>query len=198
MKKEFLSLIFVFCIFFPSCKNVKIEDDYYYSESHTLNDMTITLKGTGYGLYGQLIEKYKRGSLQGLMQGEPLIIKSSSADEKNSSYNEIFLTVEKNGYVSSFNTGLSVSKISGLTQVKVSYKDENDKEFTLASGYPLAGPYTIGKNVKSITLYIKGFKYYPLAYNSLLYKGDLTEATFAELAGDQVDNEFTINYLRVE
>ena len=57
--------------------------------------MKITLKGNGYGYYGQLIEKYKTGSIRELMNGTPLKIKSSSTDDKNAAYNEIFLTFEK-------------------------------------------------------------------------------------------------------
>ena len=101
MKKALLILTAIILIF-SSCKNVKIEDDYYYEESETVDGMKITLKGKGYGLYGQLISKYKSGSIGELMAGKPMKIRTASADDNNSSYNEIYLTFEVKGMVKSF------------------------------------------------------------------------------------------------
>ena len=63
--------------------------------------------------------------------------------------------------------------------------------------YPLEGEILVDKKVKSITLYIKGYKYYPTTFSSIYYKGDLTSEDYEELKGTQVDNEFTINYVRI-
>ena len=108
--------IFISIIALVSCKNVKIEDDYYYEETEVIDGMKITLKGKGYGVYGQMIEKYKTGTISDLMNGSPMVIRSSSADDNNSSYNEIYLSFEVNGNVDSFETSLDVLKLQGLSQ----------------------------------------------------------------------------------
>ena len=95
MKKIFYCLMLITAIsiiLFTSCKNEIIEEDYYYTETDTVDDMLITLKGKGYGLYGQMIEKYKTGSIKELMEGQPMKLRTSSADDNNSTYNEIYLT----------------------------------------------------------------------------------------------------------
>ena len=85
--KGFIFFTILSLIMLSSCKNVKIEEDYYYTETETIDDMIITLKGKGYGLYGQMIEKYKKGSIKELMEGKVMKIRTSSADDNNSSYN---------------------------------------------------------------------------------------------------------------
>ena len=198
MKKyKYLSLLIIALSLFSSCENVKIEDDYYYIETENIDGMEITLKGNGYGVYGQMLPKYMTGSIKELMQGTPLKIQTSAADDNNPSYNEIFLTFEKNGYIKSFETDISVLKEDGLVQTKVTYIDEDNKEQYLNTKYPLEGEILVDKKVKSITLYIKGYKYYPTTFSSIYYKGDLTSEDYEELKGTQVDNEFTINYVRI-
>lgn len=199
IKLTFITIIFTaIIILFPSCKNVKIEEDYYYSETEVLDGCTITLKGKGYGVYGQMIEKYKSGSIKELMQGQPMKIRTSSADDNNSTYNEIYLTFEKNGYIKTFDTDVSASRPEGIYQVKVSYTDENDKEYTLTSTTYLNGEVSVDKDVKSIILYIKAYKFYPSSFSSLLFKGDVTAESFENLKGRQVNNELSINYVRIE
>ena len=192
--------IFISIIVLVSCKNVKIEDDYYYTETETIDGMKITLKGNGYGYYGQLIEKYKTGTIGSLMNGTPMKIRTSSADDKNSTYNEIFLTFEKNGHIASFETDIEALYVPGMAQIRVYYTDENDKDYSLYtySKEPFSGKVNVNKDVKSITLYIKAYKFYPNSYSSLNFKGDLTSETYEELKGSQVNNEITINYVRVE
>lgn len=199
IKFALITIIFTaIIILFPSCKNVKIEEDYYYSETEVLDGWTITLKGKGYGVYGQMIEKYKSGSIKELMQGKPMKIRTSSADDNNSTYNEIYLTFEKNGYIKTFDTDVSASRPEGIYQVKVSYTDENDKEYTLTSTTYLNGEVSVDKDVKSIILYIKAYKFYPSSFSSLLFKGDVTAESFENLKGRQVNNELSINYVRIE
>ena len=48
MNKYIIFTILIFGFIFTSCKNVKIDDDYYYEETETVNGMKITLKGKGY------------------------------------------------------------------------------------------------------------------------------------------------------
>ena len=201
MNKYIIFTILIFGFIFTSCKNVKIDDDYYYEETETVNGMKITLKGKGYGVYGQMLEKYKTGSIKDLMAGTPMKIRTNSVDDNNSSYNEIFLTFEKNGYIDSFETDIEVLKLHGLAQIRVYYVDYNDKETSLYtnSNSPYISPVNVDvqKEVKSITLYIKGNKFYPPAYNSVAFRENLTETDFEELKGKQVDNEFTIKYVRI-
>lgn len=191
-------LLVLTIILFSSCQNVKIEDGYYYTETEVINGMTVTLKGKGYGVYGQMIEKYKSGSIKALMEGQPIKIKTSSSDDNNSTYNEIYITFEKNGYIKAFDTDVSASKPEGICQVKVSYIDENDKEYALTSTTYLNGQVTVDKEVKSVILYIKAYKFYPTSYSSLLFKGDVTAESFENLKGRQVNNELSINYVRIE
>ena len=185
-------------ILFTACKNVQIEDDYYYTETDTIDGMLITLKGKGYGVYGQMIEKYKSGSIKTLMAGQAMKIRTSSSDDNNSTYNEIYLTFEKNGYIKSFDTDVSAIKPEGICQVKVSYTDENDKEYSLTTSTYLNGQVTVDKEVKSVILYIKAYKFYPTSYSSLVFKGDVTSESFEELKGKQVNNELSINYVKIE
>ena len=191
-------LLVLTIILFSSCQNVKIEDGYYYTETEVINGMTVTLKGKGYGVYGQMIEKYKSGSIKALMEGQPMKIKTSSSDDNNSTYNEIYITFEKNGYIKTFDTDVSASKPEGICQVKVSYIDENDKEYALTSTTYLNGQVTVDKEVKSVILYIKAYKFYPTSYSSLVFKGDVTAESFEDLKGRQVNNELSINYVRIE
>ncbi len=181
-----------------SCKNVKIEEDYYYTETETIDDMIITLKGKGYGLYGQMIEKYKKGSIKELMEGKVMKICTSSADDNNSSYNEIYLTFEINGYVKSFDTDVSAIKKEGLTQVRVYYIDGEENEYTLSTSQYLNGNITVEKSVKSLVLCIKDYKYYPSSYSQLVYKGNMKEEDFKELPGKQINNEISIKYIKIE
>lgn len=198
-KKSFRTVFLIITIIlFSSCKNVKIDEDYYYTETDVFNGMSITLKGKGYGVYGQMIEKYKSGSIKELMEGQPMKIRTSSSDDNNSSYNEVFLTFKKNTYIKSFDTEISATKPAGLAQVKVSYTDENDKEYSLTSSTYLKGKVNVNKNVKSIILYIRAYKFYPASYGSLVFKGDLTSDSYEELNGRQVNNELSINYIRIE
>lgn len=198
-KNSIISVLLVLTIIlFSSCQNVKIEDGYYYTETEVINGMTVTLKGKGYGVYGQMIEKYKSGSIKALMEGQPIKIKTSSSDDNNSTYNEIYITFEKNGYIKAFDTDVSASKPEGICQVKVSYIDENDKEYALTSTTYLNGQVTVDKEVKSVILYIKAYKFYPTSYSSLLFKGDVTAESFEDLKGRQVNNELSINYVRIE
>lgn len=198
MKKALLILTAIILIF-SSCKNVKIEDDYYYEESETVDGMKITLKGKGYGLYGQLISKYKSGSIGELMAGKPMKIRTASADDNNSSYNEIYLTFEKNGYVKNFETEIEVLKVQGLSQIRVFYTDDKDKEYSLYSfsKEPFKNNIKVEKEVKAITLCIRGYKFYPTTFSSLQYKGDWKEEDFEEKKGKQVDNEFTIKSVKI-
>ena len=198
-KNSFITVFLIITIIlFSSCKNVKIDEDYYYTETDVFNGMSITLKGKGYGVYGQMIEKYKSGSIKELMEGQPMKIRTSSSDDNNSSYNEVFLTFKKNTYIKSFDTEISATKPAGLAQVKVSYTDENDKEYSLTSSKYLKGKVNVNKNVKSIILYIRAYKFYPASYSSLVFKGDLTSDSYEELNGRQVNNELSINYIRIE
>lgn len=198
-KNSFITVFLIITIIlFSSCKNVKIDEDYYYTETDVFNGMSITLKGKGYGVYGQMIEKYKSGSIKELMEGQPMKIRTSSSDDNNSSYNEVFLTFKKNTYIKSFDTEISATKPAGLSQVKVSYTDENDKEYSLTSSTYLKGKVNVNKNVKSIILYIRAYKFYPASYSSLVFKGDLTAGSYEELNGRQVNNEISINYIRIE
>ncbi len=201
MKKSFLLFTALFLLF-ASCKNVKVEDDYYYEESETIDGMKITLKGKGYGVYGQLIEKYKTGSIKGLMSGTPLKIKTGSADDNNASYNEIYLSFEVNGHVDSFETEVEVLKLQGLSQIRVYYTDQDDKEYSLktVSSDPFNKQINVDvdKDVKSIVLCIRGMKFYPTTFSSVNFKGDMKTEDFEELKGKQVNNEFTINYVKIE
>lgn len=198
-KNSFITVFLIITIIlFSSCKNVKIDEDYYYTETDVFNGMSITLKGKGYGVYGQMLEKYKSGSIKELMEGQPMKIRTSSSDDNNSSYNEVFLTFKKNTYIKSFDTEISAIKPAGLAQVKVSYTDENDKEYSLTSSTYLKGKVNVNKNVKSIILYIRAYKFYPASYSSLVFKGDLTAGSYEELNGRQVNNELSINYIRIE
>jgi hypothetical protein len=193
--------IFISIIALVSCKNVKIEDDYYYEETEVIDGMKITLKGKGYGVYGQMIEKYKTGTISGLMNGSPMVIRSSSADDNNSSYNEIYLSFEVNGNMDSFETSLDVLKLQGLSQVKVYYTDDEDKEYSLYS--KSSGVFEnditvdVQKDVKDLTLCIRAHKYYPSTYSSVNFKGDMTEEEFTEIKGKQVNNEITIKSVKV-
>lgn len=199
MKKNYrLFIILIVFSLFTACENVKIEDDYYYTETETIDGMVITLKGNGYGLYGQLIENYKSGSIKELMAGKAMKIRSSAADDNNTSYNEIFLTFEKKAFLKSFSTDIQVKKLEGLCQIRLSYIDKNGTEKIVSTEYPMSGTFAIDDEIKSITLYIKGFKYYPAAYNSLNYKNSITEEKFAKIAGKQVDNEFIIKNVQLE
>lgn len=201
MKKifAFFITITVITIFtFSSCKNVIRDEDYYYTETEIVDDMLITLMGKGYGLYGQMIEKYKSGSIKELMQGHPMRIRTSSADDNNSTYNEIYFTFEKNGYIQSFETDISAAKLEGISQVRVYYTDDEDKEYTLSASRYLKGQISVNKNVKSIVLCIKAYKYYPTTYSQLVYKDDITEDDFKELSGKQVNNEISINSVNIE
>jgi hypothetical protein len=121
-----------------------------------------------------------------------------SSDDNNSTYNEIYLTFEKNGYIKSFDTAVSATKPEGICQVKVSYTDENDKEYSLTSSTYLNGQVTVDKEVNSVILYIKAYKFYPTSYSSLVFKGDVTSESFEELKGKQVNNEISINYVKIE
>ncbi len=199
MKKSFLLFTALFLLF-ASCKNVKVEDDYYYEESETIDGMKITLKGKGYGVYGQLIEKYKTGSIKGLMSGTPLKIKTGSADDNNASYNEIYLSFEVNGHVDSFETEVEVLKLQGLSQIRVYYTDQDDKEYSLYSfsSQPFNKKITVDKDVKAVVLCIRGMKFYPTTFSSVNFKGDMKTEDFEELKGKQVNNEFTINYVKIE
>jgi len=196
--KGFIFFTILSLIMLSSCKNVKIEEDYYYTEEENINGMLVTLKGKGYGLYGQMIEKYKKGSIKELMEGKVMKIRTSSADDNNSSYNEIYLTFEVNGYVKSFDTDVSALKKEGLTQVRVYYTDDEDKEYTLSTSKYLNGSISVDKEVQSIVLCIKAYKYYPSTYNQLIYRDDITEEDFEELPGRQVNNEISINYIKIE
>ena len=193
--------IFISIIALVSCKNVKIEDDYYYEETEVIDGMKITLKGKGYGVYGQMIEKYKTGTISGLMNGSPMVIRSSSADDNNSSYNEIYLSFEVNGNVDSFETSLDVLKLQGLSQIKVYYTDDEDKEYSLYS--KSSGVFenditvNVQKDVKAVILCIRAYKYYPSTYSSVNFKGDMTEEEFKEIKGKQVNNEITIKSVKV-
>lgn len=201
MKKIFYCLMLITAIsiiLFTSCKNEIIEEDYYYTETDTVDDMLITLKGKGYGLYGQMIEKYKTGSIKELMEGQPMKFRTSSADDNNSTYNEIYLTFEKNGFIQSFDTEITAAKPEGIYQVRVYYTDDEDKEYTLSTSRYLKGQITVNKNVKAIVLCIKAYKYYPSSYSSLIFKGDLTSEDYEELPGKQVNNEISINYIAIE
>ena len=193
--------IFISIIALVSCKNVKIEDDYYYEETEVIDGMIITLKGKGYGVYGQMIEKYKTGTISGLMNGSPMVIRSSSADDNNSSYNEIYLSFEVNGNVDTFETSLDVLKLQGLSQVKVYYTDDEDKEYSLYS--KSSGVFenditvNVQKDVKAVILCIRAYKYYSSTYSSVNFKGDMTEEEFKEIKGKQVNNEITIKSVKV-
>ena len=199
LKINLFAVLFTFSlVLFSSCKNVQIEDDYYYTETESIDDLIITLKGKGYGVYGQMIAKYKSGSIKSLMKGQPMKIRTSSSDDNNSTYNEIYLTFEKNGYIKSFETDVSASKLEGLCQVKVSYTDAEDKEYSLTSSSYLSGVVNVNKEVKAVVLYIKAYKFYPTSYSSLVFKNDLTSADFEELKGRQVNNEISINYVTIE
>lgn len=201
MKKVFAFFTIITAITiitFSSCKNEIIDEDYYYIETEVVDDMLITLMGKGYGLYGQMIEDYKSGSIKELMQGQPMKIRTSSADDNNSSYNEIYLTFEINGYVTSFDTDITATKKEGLTQVRVYYLDDEEKEYTLSGSRYLSGQISVEKNVKSIVLCIKAYKFYPSSYSSLVYKDDITEDDFKDLSGKQVNNEISINYINIE
>ena len=193
----FFSLI-IFLSCFSACKNEIIEEGYYYTETAHVDGMKITLKGSGYGIYGQLLEKYKNGSIKGLMNGKAMKIKGSSFDDNNSTYNEIFLTFEKEAYLKSFETDVSVKKEAGLVSVRISCIDDAGIEQTLSTQYPFTGKITVDKDIKSITLSIKGYKYYPSSYSSLNYKGQLKPEDFDDLKGKQVDNVFTINNVKLE
>lgn len=191
-----LSIIFFFSL--TSCKNVKIEDDYYYEESEVIDGMKITLKGKGYGVYGQLIEKYKSGSIKELMNDTPMKIRTGSADDNNASYNEIFLTFEINGKVESFETDISVKKLHGLSQVRVYYTDEKENEYTISSKFPLTEKLLIQNEVKAVTLYIRAYKFYPNDYRSLQFRDEIEEKDFEKIKGKQVNNEISINYIKIE
>ena len=198
MKKSIL-LLTAIILLFSSCKNVKIEDDYYYEETETIDGMKITLKGKGYGVYGQLIANYKSGSIKELMSGTPMKIRTGSADDNNATYNEIYLSFEKNGYVKSFETEVEALKLQGLSQIRVYYTDDKDKEYSLYTFYkaPFKNTVKVEKEVKAITLCIRGYKFYPTTLSSLQYKGDWKEDDFEEMKGKQVDNEFTIKYVKI-
>ena len=198
--KKIILLLTALLILFSSCKNVKIEDDYYYEESETIDGMKITLKGKGYGVYGQLIEKYKSGSIKGLMSGTPMKIKTGSADDNNASYNEIYLSFEVNGHVASFETEVEVLKLQGLSQIRVYYTDQEDKEYSLYtfSSEPFTKKITVDKDVKSVVLFIRGMKFYPISFGSVNFKGDMKTEDFEELKGKQVNNEFTIKSVKIE
>ncbi len=207
MKKNIILLsVSISLILFSSCKNVKIEDDYYYEETEIIDGMKITLKGKGYGVYGQLIQNYKTGSIQGLMNGESLKIRTGSTDDNNASANEIFLTFEKDGLIETFETEVDVLKIEGLGMVRVYYTDAENKEYTLysvsssseTSPYKPAVKVDVNKEVKAITLHIKGNKFYPTSYSSVSFKEDLTQDDFEELKGRQVNNEFSISYVKIQ
>ena len=194
------AVLFFSTLFLFSCQNVKIEDDYYYEETDRIDGWDITLTGKGYGVYGQMLDKYKTGSIAELMSGSPMIIETSSADDNNALYNEIYLTFEKNCYVKSFETDVSALKEQGLYDIRVFYKDDKDYEYTLSSKkYPFTGVIEVEKDVRSITLFIKAYKFYPNAYSSLQFKGDMEEEDFEkkELNGKQVDNKITINYVKI-
>lgn len=203
MYKKLLKIsIFIFSVLFLySCKNVKIEDDYYYEESETVDGMKITLKGKGYGVYGQLIEKYKAGSIKGLMSGTPLKIKTGSADDNNASYNEIYLSFEVNGHVDSFETEVEVLKLQGLSQIRVYYTDQDDKEYSLktVSSDPFNKQINVDvdKDVKSIVLYIKGMKFYPTTFSSVYFKGDMKTEEFEKIKGKQINNQISINNIKI-
>ena len=196
--KSFIFFSILFLIMLSSCKNEIIEEDYYYTETETIDNMLITLKGKGYGLYGQMIEKYKKGSIKELMDGKTMKIRTSSADDNNSSYNEIYLTFEVNGYVKSFDTEVSALKMEGLTQVRVSYMDEEENEYTLSASKYLKGNIAVEKSVKSVILCIKAYKYYPSSYYQPVYKDDFAKDDYEDLAGKQVNNEISIHYIKIE
>lgn len=186
-----------------SCKNFKHEDDYYYTETASTddNEISVTLKGTGYGLYGQLIAKseYRSGSLEDFLKGGELSFKTTSADSNNATYNEIFLIFEPTSIVNTFSINVAPEKTSGLASLKVSYTDTEDKENTLTSSCPIPSNLTIGKDVKKITLYIKAYKFYPSSYSSLTYKADEDQDDFNQNKADkQVNNTITISGLKIE
>ena len=193
---NFLTLI-IFLTCFSACKNEIIEEGYYYIEKANIDGMKIFLKGNGYGVYGQMLEKYKNGSIRSLMKGKAMKIKGSSFDDNNSNYNEIFLTFEKESFLETFETDVSVKKEEGLVSFRISCVDAAGNEQTLSTQYPPAGKITVEKDIKSITLYIKGYKYYPSSYGSLSYKGQITAEKFEDMKGKQVDNEFTINSVKL-
>ena len=199
MKKSIIFFTAIFLLF-SSCKNVKIEDDYYYEETDTVDGMKITLKGKGYGVYGQLIAKYKTGSIKELMNGTPMKIRTGSADDNNATYNEIYLSFEKNGYVKSFETEIEALKLQGVSQIRVYYTDDKDKEYSLStfSKAPFKNTVKVEKEVKTINLCIRGYKFYPNTLGSLQFKGDWKEADYEDKKGKQVDNEFTIKYIKIE
>ena len=197
-RKSFIIFSILILSIFTACKNVKIEEDYYYTEEETVDGMLITLKGKGYGLYGQMIEKYKKGSIKELMEGNTMRIRTSAADDNNSSYNEIYLTFEVNGYVKSFDTDVTATKKEGLTQVRVYYIDGEENEYTLSTSKYLNGKITVEKEVTSIVLCIKAYKYYPTTYFNPTYTDDFTKDDFDGLAGKQVNNEISIGYIKIE
>ena len=200
MKKIILLLsVSISLILFSSCKNVKIEDDYYYEETDTVDGMKITLKGKGYGVYGQLIAKYKTGSIKELMNGTPMKIRTGSTDDNNATYNEIYLSFEKNGYVKSLETEIEALKLQGVSQIRVYYTDDKDKEYSLYSfsKAPFKGTIKVEKEVKTVNLCIRGYKFYPTTLSSLQFKGDWKEEDFEDKKGKQVDNEFTIKYIKI-
>ena len=202
MKKHiFWAASLLISLILVSCQNEKIEDDYYYEETATVNGWNVTLKGNGYGVYGQMIEKYKTGSITELLSGSPMKIKTSSTDDNNAAYNEIFLTFEKKGYVKSFETDVSALKEQGLCDIRVYCKDDKDSEYSLSSKkYPFNEKIEVERDISSITLYIKAYKFYPTSFNYLQFKGDWEEEDFEkkELKGKQVDNEITIKYVKIE
>ena len=203
MKKNLKAVLICFIplVLLTSCKNVKIEDDYYYEETEVIDGIKITLKGKGYGVYGQMIEKYKTGSIAGLMSGSPMTIRSSSADDNNSTYNEIYLSFEVNDNVESLEASIDVLKIQGLSQVRVFYTDDEDKEYSLYS--KSSGVFEndisveVQKDVKAVTLYIRAYKYYPASFSSVGFKDDMTEDEFNEIKGKQVNNEIIIKSVNV-
>lgn len=191
MKRRVILLIVLSGIFL-SCKFSKYDEDYYYKIEENINGIELSCYGTGFGKYGQMLE-LKSTSIEDCFNETGFSIQTTSTDSNNTSYNELYLDFILNGYISSFTADFEILKVQGIAGFKISYTDNDDKETSLSTKFAQNAEFSINKEVKKISVYFKGYKFFPDSYSSISYKEEMTESEYKEMyKGHQVNNIFTI------
>ncbi len=196
--KAKLLFISILLFFLSSCGLGKYDEDYYYKIEEEINGISVSCYGKGYGKYGTLLETYST-NIEDCFTDTGYSVQTGSTDANNATYNELYLEFILNDYVGLFSADFEILKKAGLSGFKISYTDLEEKETSLTTSFTESASYNIEKEINKITIYFKGYKFYPDSYSSLTYKDDIESDGYStNYKGKQINNVFTVRNAKIE
>lgn len=180
-----------------ACTLSKYDEDYYYKIEKNIDGIDLSCYGKGYGKYGSLLENYST-DIEDCFTETGFSVKTGSTDANNATYNELYLDFILNDYVTTFSASFDILKKAGLSSFKISYTDTEEKETSLTTSFSENTSFNIEKEIQKISVYFKGYKFYPDSYSSLTYKDDIESADYStNYKGKQINNLFTIKNVAI-